>query len=87
MIKVKANNTHDAISCTLPLSNSLIRKLFLWFQHNSKKESYMIQIALCVLALRFLTLKKTNLSSKFSVVGSFADGKDNRKCSEVEYVM
>ena len=33
-------NTHDAISCTQPFSNSLICKLSLLFQHNSTKESY-----------------------------------------------
>ena len=34
-------NKHDAISCcTQPLSNSLICKLSLWFQHNSTKKSY-----------------------------------------------
>ena len=37
--KVKAGS-HEAISCTQPLSNSLIRNLSLWFQDNSTKESY-----------------------------------------------
>ena len=31
---------HDVISYTQALSNSLIRKLSLWLQHNSTKESY-----------------------------------------------
>ena len=40
-------SSHDAISCTQLLSNSLIRELSLWFQRNS-----MIQITSCEPALR-----------------------------------
>ena len=38
---------HDVISCTQPLSNSLIRKLSLWFQHNSTKKSYDTNRIVC----------------------------------------
>ena len=38
-VSIKAR-PHDAISCTQLLSNSLIRKLSLWFQLKSAKESY-----------------------------------------------
>ena len=37
---VVKEGSHDAISCTQLVSNSMIRKLSLWFQHNSTKESY-----------------------------------------------
>ena len=36
------------ISCTQPLSNSLIHKLSLWFQHNSTKEPYDINRIVCI---------------------------------------
>ena len=35
------------VSYTQPLSNSLIRKLSLWFQHNSTKESYDTNRIVC----------------------------------------
>ena len=38
---------HDAISCTQPVSNSLIRKLFLWFQHYCTKKSYDANRVVC----------------------------------------
>ena len=38
---------HDAISCTQPLSSSFIRKLSLWFQHNSEKESHDTNRVVC----------------------------------------
>ena len=43
-------HSHDGISCTQLLSNSLIRKSSLAFQKNSTKNS-MIQIAKCERAL------------------------------------
>ena len=38
-------DSQNTISCSQFLSNSLICKLSLWFQHNSTKESYLTQIA------------------------------------------
>ena len=38
---------HDVISCTQPYSNSLFRKLSLWFQHNCTKESYDANRIVC----------------------------------------
>ena len=34
-------------SCAQPFSTSLIRKLSLWFQHNSTKESYDANRMMC----------------------------------------
>ena len=48
---IKAN-TQDAITCTQPLSNSLIRKLSPWFQHNTTKESYDTNRIMCIAFLK-----------------------------------
>ena len=54
---------HDAISCTQSFSNSLIRKLSLWFQHNSRKESYDTNRIVCT---GLKTITKTRLGMKVS---------------------
>ena len=58
-LSVKAN-THDAISCIKPLSNSLIRKLSLCFQHNSTKESYDTNRVVCIIGLEIWHLIHLN---------------------------
>ena len=45
-VRIKAR-PHDPISCTQPLSNSLIPTLSLWFEHNSTKESHDTNRIVC----------------------------------------